>query len=342
MNRSIILLAILLLILPGLQTSQAKGTAEESAQGTVAVTVRPLPEVLFTRRLDARAEVIALNHAQVSAQASGEVLEIAAEAGESVAAGALLVRLDCRQSEFNLAVLTAAWELARKEFERAQPLRKKNTISDQEMTRVSASLEQATVRKQEAALAVEHCLIKAPFSGVITERQAQLGALLTPGAPVLKLLQSDAVEVKAWLDNQALAGFQAAGSIQFVAAAQSWPLRIRSVIPLLDEQSGKQVVRLSVIGQPPLPGMPGQVVWDAPGKYLPAELVVERAGKYGYFTARDGVAHFNPLPDVQPGHPARVELAEGQAAGVSVVIDGRFRLEEGDPVEAQSSLEEDR
>ena len=78
--------AVLLLTLPAL------GWTEEAVQ----VTALPAGDLLFHPEHSAPAEVVPLNDASLSAEINARVLEIPVRVGARVAAGDLLVRLDCR------------------------------------------------------------------------------------------------------------------------------------------------------------------------------------------------------------------------------------------------------
>jgi multidrug efflux system membrane fusion protein len=317
------------------QKSDAPEAVQLEAADRMTVTTSPLSQVMFNRMLRASAEVVSLNHSQISAQATGEVLKIEVETGDLVVKDAVLVRLDCRQSEYNQAVLNDAYALALKEFERSQSLQKKNAIAEQQLTQATSTLEQAGIRKQQVLLSVEHCLITAPFSGVVTERQVQLGAVAVPGSPILKLLQTDAVEVRVRLTSEELLSIWAAPEIKFISEGRAYPLSLRSALPVIDSVSNKRWVLLSIDGEAPFSGAPGDVVWQAEGQYLPVELIVERQGGLGYFIEEGRIARFIPLPSARLGHPARINPDNTEADDANVVVEGRFRIEEGSPIRAQ-------
>ena len=302
----------------------------------ITVTTRPLTEIWFEKTLRVSAEAVSLNHPQISAQATGEVRSIEVETGDLVEQGMVMVRLDCRQSEFNQAVLNDAYALALKEFRRSQSLQKNSAISEQQLTQAASTLEQASIRKQQATLSVEHCLIVAPFTGVVTRRQVQLGAVAVPGSPVVTLLQTDVVEIRARLSSEELLSLWAAGEINFVSEGRVYPLSLRSAIPVVDSVSNKRAVRLSIKGELPFPGAPGDVVWRAEGRFLPVELIVQRENQLGYFIEQQGVAQFVPLAAARLGHPARIEMGRLDADQVKVITDGRFRLEQGTLIQAQA------
>ncbi len=298
----------------------------------VRVTALPMAALWIQPVQSATAEVVALNHAQVSAQANGEVLKLGAEVGDEVEKGDILVELDCRQSELSEAVLNDVLSLARKEYKRAQSLQKSKTIAEQEISRLQSVLEQARIRILQAELAVEHCLIKAPFNGVVTTRQVQLGMIAITGAPMMKLLQADVVEVAASVDAAALNSLKASNNIQFKSAGMTYPITIRTALPLIDPASNKQRIRLDFIDERPYSGAAGELEWPADGQYLPSDLLIERQGQLGYFIAEEGIARFMILPEAAIGHPAKLGSNSDTLAEVLVILDGRFKLSDGDSV----------
>ncbi len=108
--------------------TESPGTKPADVADVITVTTLPLSEVWFERTLRASAEVVSLNHPQISAQATGEVLSIEVETGDLVENEAIMVRLDCRRSEFNQAVLDDAYALALKEFKRSNHCRKRTQL----------------------------------------------------------------------------------------------------------------------------------------------------------------------------------------------------------------------
>ena len=278
------------------------------------------------------AEAISLNHAQISAQATGEVLGVEVEVGTEVEKGATLATLDCRQSKLNQAAAHNSLKLARTEFKRAQSLGKTHAIAEQQLNQAQSALDQASIRAQQTAIAVENCLIKAPFSGVVTLRQIQLGALANPGQPVLKLLQADAVEVQLQLDSAQLASLQNAGDIQFVSEDKRYPVSVRTVLPQVNSVNNKRSARLLFTRQLPFTGSAGDVVWSLNTPSMPVDFIVQRGGQLGFFIAEDDVAHFIPLANAQMGHPATLDEAVSDSNQVNLIVQGRYRVEEGSQI----------
>ncbi len=308
------------------------GAAQNVTPAVISVTTRPISEVLTQPEIRLSAEAVSLNHAQISAQATGEVMSIAVEVGDQAEKGQTLATLDCRQSQLNQAAAHDSLKLARKEYKRAQSLGKSQSIAEQQLNQAQSTLDQANISAQQTAIAVENCLIKAPFSGVVTDRQIQLGALASPGLPVLVLLQTDAIEVQLQVNNEQLHSLQNADNIQFIANNAAYRVKLRAVLPLVNSFNNKRLVRLQFVDQYPFAGSVGDVVWPLNTRVLPVDFIVQRDNQLGFFIVDDQVARFIPLANAQMGHPAVLEEALADPDQTMLIVQGRYRVEDGSQI----------
>ena len=130
---------------------------------------------------------------EVKSKASGEILELTAEIGDIVKAGALLVRIDPRtpknlvdqaQAELNAALQrerTAATQL-----ERGETLRKETWINDAELealqlevANTKAAAVAARVALENARIELEDTEVRAPSSGTILTRLVERGQVIS-------------------------------------------------------------------------------------------------------------------------------------------------------------------
>lgn len=327
----LILLPVLVLAVHAQQGEPGKADSEIDF-APISVTTIALSEVLKQPVMRLSADAISLNHTQISAQATGEVLAVEVEVGEQIQKGATLVSLDCRQSELNQAAARDSLKLARTEFKRAQSLGKTRAIAEQQINQAQSTLDQARIRLQQAAISVENCLIKAPFAGVVTKRQIQLGAIANPGSPVLELLQMDAIEVELQVNERQLARLHNADDISFVVDDKRYALRLRSVLPFANNLSNKRSARLQFIAQHPFAGSAGEVVWQLKTRVIPVDYIVQRENQLGYFIAKVDTAHFVALENAQIGHPAAIEALASELANVNLIVQGRYRVEDGSKI----------
>ena len=226
-------------------------------------------------------------------------------------------------------------KLARTQLQRARDLKRERNISDEEVDRrqtellaLNAELAAQEEAQVQARLNVARCQIEAPFTAVVTGRLASVGALAAPGTPLVQLVQLDDAEVSARIRPEEAKAGAAAESIAFSWQGERFPLDVLRTLPVVDPSTRTIEVRFAFSGASAPPGASGRVHWLSAAAFLPADLLVRRAGGLGVFLFNDNHAHFHPLPGALEGQPARAELPEG----ARIVVDGRHGLKNGQRV----------
>lgn len=155
--------------------------------------------------------VEAVRQTVVAAQVPGAIVQLNVRAGDRVAAGQLLLRIDARAAEqgaaagdAQVAASRAALDVATKELERQRQLFQKNYISRSALERAESEFKatQAQVDAQRAQAGAAHTqtgfhLVRAPFAGVVSEVPVSLGDMAMPGRPLLTLHDPSALRVTA-------------------------------------------------------------------------------------------------------------------------------------------------
>lgn len=127
---------------------------------------------------------------------------IAFESGGSVQEGDLLVQLDTRQEQAQLAAAEAERDLAHLNFVRTQGLVNEGAISRAEYDRAAAEQKRTEARVGEIRATIDRKTIRAPFSGVLGIRQVNLGQCLSGGDPVVPLQSLDPIHVNFGVPQQ--------------------------------------------------------------------------------------------------------------------------------------------
>src|SRR6185436_8167613 len=161
--------------------------------------------------------VAAVHGVTVSADLPGIVDEIAFESGKKVAAGALLVRLDTRQEQAQLAAAEAARNLTRLNLDRMSGLVEEGVVSRAEFDRTAAEFKQAEARVGEMRATIDRKTIRAPFTGILGIRQVNRGQYLTGGDPVVPLQMLDPIYVNFSLPQQEVGRVQVGGDVRVTA-----------------------------------------------------------------------------------------------------------------------------
>jgi RND family efflux transporter MFP subunit len=322
--------------------------AEETA--ITRVTVKPLSDLVSAVSNSTPANVVSLNYATLSAQISGKANTLHFNTGDPVKQGDVLVEMDCRdyryalqQAKAGFAAAKAQRQFAEKQYLRNQQLRKSRTISQDLLDRAildratsMADIEAKQALLKKAELAVERCKIKAPYDGQVTAKFISQGQLLAPDIPILKLMQTNNLEIQAELTAREVVDVKKSSRILFVSGDDSIPVQLRAIVREIKENTRTQEVRLKPGNVSDLSsGQSGRLVWKAKHLLLPAQYLSRRNGELGVLLAKDNKAIFHKLPDAQEGQPAKIDLPDS-----TLVIDtNRFRLRVNETIKIEKTDE---
>ncbi len=308
-----------------------------------SVSVERFDELAIARTLHYPARVVNLRMADIASETSGRIIDFPVQVGDTVKAGQLLLEIDCTSARINekriqagLNRLTAARELTRQQLDRASRLVKSNSISreelDQRQTQLNAddaSIEEQRAQLESARLEVQRCRLNAPYSATVVDKKGHAGAYATPGTPQLTLVQPEAVEIELNLPLSVVPILRESNDARFVMQDDTYALKIRSVVPLIDAQSLQQTIRLSITQtDKPAGGSYGRVAFSTARDYLPPQFVEKRNGRFGVFVADRHIARFVVLNNVEEGQAARAELS----ADTLIITSDLKRLNDQDPV----------
>ncbi len=318
-------------------------SALASASDVIQVKTQAFDKSVIYPTESAPATVLSLNDATLSAETVGRIQAIHARVGDQVTGGASLLTLDCHDQQLGLqhaqaeqTRASAAFALAERQFQRAQALKAQNSISQElvdqrenEQILAEAQLASARTGLDEAKLAVSRCTVTAPFDGVVMQRLTQVGAWVQTGTPVLRVLDTEHLEISAQVSTLYIDALRQAGRLWLADDEHTYDLALREIAVAIDPQARSREVRLLFIDQAALPGTAGRLVWQDRRAHVPADLLVSRNGELGVFVAESGKARFIALPGAREGAPA---LATALQHDQRIITDGRYGLEDGDAV----------
>ena len=147
----------------------------------------------------------AVRGADLSAQASGVVDEIAFDSGNEVPMGKVLLRLKPNDDYAKLQQLQAAAELADQTYKRDQEQFAAQAISQANIDTDVSTLKSARAQVAAQQALIDEKIVKAPFAGRLGIRQVDIGQFLTSGTTVVTLQALDPILVDFYVPQQALA-----------------------------------------------------------------------------------------------------------------------------------------
>ena len=207
-KRMILMLVLMALLIAGLgfvKIRQFQAMAQQFA------SMQPPPEAVTTiaarqerwpATLSAIGTVAAVQGVTVSADLPGVVDRIAFDSGRAVREAEVLVQLDTRQEQAQLAAAEAQLQLAELNHTRMTSLVEQDAVSRAEFDQAAATHKQAEARIREIRATIERKTIRAPFSGILGIRQVNLGQYLTGGDPVVPLQSLNPIYVNFGVPQQ--------------------------------------------------------------------------------------------------------------------------------------------
>ena len=328
--------------------------AQDAEPPPAPVTVAPVVKGSTASTVSTTGTVVSRNDARLAAEVTGR-LDWVAEPGAKVAKGAPLARVDARalelqmrENDAQISRLGANADLLDTQLARLNALpdgiASKSQIEEAAARLAMArhELDEARATRDSTRHSIARATIRAPFSGHVAERIRQLGEFVAAGTEVVRLTDTENVEIVARAPV-AEAGHLAAGQAVTVhGAAQVQPSKIRAIVPVGDERSRMIEVRIAMTGT----GWPiGSAVRvdlpaarQAAGLLVPRDAVIVRAdGAHVYRVGKGSVAERVSVR-VGSGDKERVEVTGSLAAGDRVIVRGGERLRPGQAVKIAGSL----
>lgn len=326
-------------------------TAEPLPVETIQVTRAPGYDVVdrFAGRLEPARET------SLAFEQSGLVIAVAVDEGARIAKDEVIARLDtdlleARRGELNgqKAEVTANLRLAELTFGRQQTLRADGHISEQRLdeARLGVSALRGTLAQIDASLSataidIAKSEIRAPFAGTIAERFVDEGAVVSAGAPIVRLLESGIVRARIGVSPEAAAILAVGAPVRIRALGADAPGTIETLRSDLSASTRTVTTLVRLDGPIAVPfgdtvelAVPRTV--STPGFWVPIAALIEgRRGLWTVFVAEpDGDGHRIRRESVE-----LIQVSEDRAFvqgtltdGQRVVASGPHRVIPGQPV----------
>ena len=234
-----------------------------------------------------------------------------------------------------------------KNFDRTEDLYERNLINKQDYENQTYQLEQARLRLERAKIRLAYATVRAPFTGVISAREIQVGSRVSNGTKVFSMVKLDDIVARVFVPGRYLAMVKenqpAVVTSEFLPdrSFQGW---VKRISPVIDPKSGTFKVTVGVRGEKPSELPPGlfvgvRVITDTRDSavLIPKRAVVYEGGERYVFTIVEGKASKRKLV---PGYedPINIEAVSGFAAGMPVIVLGHGGLKDGAAVRPVNAL----
>jgi RND family efflux transporter MFP subunit len=275
--------------------------SQQSTQ-TPSASPAPIGEPGRTGTLAASGYVVARRKATVAAEITGKVIEVLIDEGMVVESGQVVARLDSVLAEKDLALaqsrveaadaaiaaISADLEDATRILSRVRSLSQKNFASEADLTKAEArvgvlagqlrqsqaQLQTARLDAQRNAAVLDKHQIRAPFGGVVIDRSAQPGEMISPLSAgggftrtgVCTIVDMDSIEVEVDVNEAFIGRVIPGGAVDAVLDAYpDWtiPASVIAIVPTANREKATVKVRIGFRKKDPriLPDMAVKVTF---------------------------------------------------------------------------------
>ena len=172
--------------------------------------------------IEASGIIEAISSIEIKSKASGEVLFLGAEVGDSVKKGSIIGQIDQRtptnilnQSKSDLEAAKVRLENAKSQYERGTELHANGSISDkayediqENFAQAKSTLVRTEVSYENAKIALDDTIVRSPISGTIISRPVEVGQVISSptsavggGTLLMTMADLSKVRVRALVDE---------------------------------------------------------------------------------------------------------------------------------------------
>jgi len=331
-----LLLCGLLFIANGCKQNGRQETKTTEPIAPVAVTVQTATETVSSSENEIVGTIEAVQRATIAAKVTGTIADMPVVLGAMVKQGDLLVKLNAAEISARLAQAETATAQAKRNLEREQRLLAKNASTRETVNAQEDAFQLAKSAQAEAKTMLSYITIRAPFSGIVSSKQANAGDLATVGAPLLVLENTDALQAVAAVPEAQLSSIKSRDTlpVRIPASNLSTTGTVAEIAPVADATSRSAVVKLNLAPSSSL--RPGQFVRVIlPGQSTKTLLVPETAvsvfGQMERIFVVDGGSLRLRLVRTGNRRDGQIEILSGLNPGEQVVTRPAQTLRDGQP-----------
>ena len=351
---------ILTLLLAGCGSNKNEAPVKrEAVSGVTVARINPVQvDAYYETSGTVRAKTVSI----VASRVMGTVTSVRVKEGDKVSAGDILMTIDNRDTAQRVAATEAAFNeaqsareaageqrsLSEVTFKRYKNLYDEKVISGQEFdqievrkkvadadfNRASQAVERVKANLEEARVYHGFTQVRAPISGIVTEKKTETGSMATPGMPLYTIEDTSQFKIEAALDERLMKKVSPGMTayVLFNKTNEKFTGRITKVVPSIDTASRTFIVEITLQDRSLRTGSYGKVLIPEGKKetlLIPVKSIVERGQLTGVFVVDDkGVITYR-LIKAGKMYDEQTEVLSGLTKGESIIVSGVEKAIEG-------------
>ena len=315
--------------------------AAEIGSAKLELATLKYEDVATQRRFDAQVE--AVHKSTITAQLSERITAINFDVDDYVEQGTVLIRFNdvqqralLDQADAGLREASVASKDAETELARIRDIYAKKLVAKATLDKANANYKGALAREtrakarlKEATEQFEKTVVRAPYSGIVTQRHVEIGEIPSAGKPLMTGLSLNRLRVVADVPQRFISilrgGCCPARIILPTGQTQSISTKKLTIFPIADSKSHSFKIRVDLDeGQHGLyPGMFVKLVLDVDTQkrlMIPATSLVHRGEVTGVYILTDADVVFRLVKVGRIHDDGRVEIHAGLEEGEQIAL----------------------
>lgn len=226
----------------------------------------------------------------ISAETEGRVAKVLATRGIKLAKGDPILELDMRDRQARVDQARASVREHETAYKAQKSLEQDGYVSETQIAETLAKLETARAELTRAQLDLANRVLRAPFDGVLQDREVEVGDFVKSGDPVATFVDNLKLIVKGTLAEKELAGIEIGDAAKAsLVTGQRVNGRVRYIAPVADEETRTFAVEVEIdntSGSLPA-GVTAEMVLERgealAQKMSPALLTLDAGGTLGVY-----------------------------------------------------------
>ena len=153
----------------------------------------------------------------------------------------ILAALDPAEMQANLNQAQARFDLAEQALKRFKDLKSKGFISNQELDRANSEFLIAKAQVDLYSVKLEQTFIRAPFDGYIQNRFLDSGTVISPGAPILEIIDSTVVEAHVSVPSNVIEGLKEGELYNFLIDGKIFSAKLKRFTKMSNQGSDNRL-----------------------------------------------------------------------------------------------------
>jgi RND family efflux transporter MFP subunit len=292
-------------------------------------------------------QLSAAREATVRAEVGGSLVQMTVDEGQPVKQGTVLARIAARDlsdavtsARVGVEAAEAALSLARSEAQRTESLVKGGALAQRDLENAQnavataqSQLAAARARLSSAQAQLGDTVVRAPITGVVSDKPANAGDVVTPGTALYTIIDPSSMRLEASVRSDEIGALKPGIRVEFTVrgyAGQTFSGRIERISPAADPATRQVPIFVSI------PNVSGRLIAGlyAEGRVetevrrslvVPGNAIDETSGSPVVTRVRDGKAErVNVKVGIRDRDTERVEVLEGLFEG-DVLLTGAAR-----------------